>query len=98
MSKNNGSKIRSSSQAQAAHMDEEAAIHNSVGLWAHEKGFQVDLGDENMQPGAEDAVAHLKQLPPDEAIKKAREWTGRDDIHTLEDAVAAVQEALGGQE
>lgn len=46
------------------------------------------------QHGAEDTIAHLKQIPPAKAIEQAREWTGRDDIRTLDEAIAAVREAL----
>lgn len=45
--------------------------------------------------GSEDAVAHLKQMPESLAIKKAREWTGRDDISSLDEAIDAVEEELG---
>lgn len=71
----------------------ELDIHNRVGEWAHANGLTHDLGDENMQPDHEDAIAHLKQLPPKEAIAKAREWTGRDDINTVEEAISAVEAA-----
>lgn len=79
-----------------AHSKEEAAIHNRAGLYAHEMGLQVDLGDVP-EPGPEDAVAHLKQLPPADAIAKAREWTGDNTISTLAEAIAAVRETAGGE-
>lgn len=71
---------------------EDAERHNDLGRIAVEKDFQVDTGPGEVS--AEDAIAHLKQLPPDRAVAQAREWTGRNDIKTLEEAIAAVRESL----
>lgn len=75
---------------------EEANRKNEMGAMAEKLGYQVDT--DPGKPGAEDAVAHLESLPPDLAIKKAREWTGDQSIKTMDEAVAAVKEALSGNE
>lgn len=82
---------------QAQWWAEEAERHNELGRSIRAGGDQIDAdSDDDADPDAEDAVAHLQQLSPDGAIKTARQWTGRDDITTVEEAVAAVRAALAG--
>jgi hypothetical protein len=81
-------------EAEAKHYAEELARFNAAAQAVHRAGVQV--GTAPGGPDHEDVVAHLKQMPPHRAVEQAREWTGRDDITTLDEAIAAVEEALKG--
>lgn len=77
----------------AAWWDKEADRHNDMGRMAHAGGHQIPF-EPLPEPGVEEAVSHLKQLPPHLAVEKAREWTGNNDIDTLPQAIAAVRAML----
>lgn len=71
---------------------EELARHNHAAKKIDEANLQID--DEPGAPDHEDAISHLNALPEDHAIEKAKEWTGRDDLSSFEEAIAAVRELL----
>lgn len=76
---------------------EELDRHNAIGEFYKKNGYGTTPdADDKMTHDAEDAVSHLKAMPEEEAVAKAKEWTGRDDIGTLDEAIAAVEEELGG--
>ncbi len=77
-----------------AHFERELDRHNSIGDGYEEDGYGTE-GLGGFKHGPDDAVAHLKQMPEHLAVEKAREWTGREDIETLDEAIAAVEEELG---
>ncbi len=60
-----------------------------------ESGGAVDANaPDASEPRPDEAINRLRSLPLHLATKQARDWTGRDDIHTLDEAIAAVTDAL----
>jgi hypothetical protein len=73
--------------------DEELARHNAMGEDMARNGHQI--GGVESEPNHEDAVAHLRVMPPAQAIAKAIEWTRDANIRTLPEAIAAVRRLYG---
>lgn len=77
-----------------AYAEETSARYDKAAKRIRDLNLQV--GDEAPLADHEDAIAHLYAMPRAHAIAKAREWTGRDDIRSLDEAVEAVRELLMG--
>lgn len=73
--------------------EEETQRHNDMCRRARELGLVENAPDPH-PPGVEDVIGHLQSMEPAHAVAQAREWTGRKDLLTFEDAVAAVKAAL----
>jgi hypothetical protein len=77
----------------AAYFDAEADRHNDLAKLAYGSQIDADSPDET-EPGHDEALAHLRQMPEKHAVAKAREWTGRTNITNMRQALAAVREML----